>query len=187
MATSRICHFNARSILNKKSLLDNVLVSEDFDIVFVSETWCHEGVLSSELESAGRKDRRDTQSGRGGGVMILWRSEAYVHELHVPLPHACGIRTAGLNLVCVYLSPNASQWVKESTNLYINGLEPGAILVGDFNYPKIVWLSSSATGKAELAFVEATNAAGLTQVVDFPTHVAGNILDLIFTDDPELI
>jgi hypothetical protein len=57
--------------------------------------------------------------------------------------------------------------------------------VGDFfNLPSISWEEGRATGPAR-RLLEASEEAGLSQLVEFPTHRKGNLLDLILTDCPE--
>jgi hypothetical protein len=60
-------------------------------------------------------------------------------------------------------------------------------MVGDFNLPNIQWETGQARGKVDEELLEAIQAAGLDQLIDFPTHTRGNILDLILTNIPDRI
>jgi hypothetical protein len=60
-------------------------------------------------------------------------------------------------------------------------------LVGDFNLPDIQWEAGQAHAKVDAELLEAIQAAGLEQLIDFPTHTKGNILDLILTNIPDRI
>ena len=56
------------------------------------------------------------------------------------------------------------------------------MILGDFNSPDIDWLTfSSATAKSEL-LCDFTLDNNLVQLIQEPTHVHGNILDLIFSN-----
>jgi hypothetical protein len=50
--------------------------------------------------------------------------------------------------------------------------------------PDIDWAAGTARGRAK-ELLEAADDRLLEQLVAFPTHVHGNVLDLIFTDTPE--
>jgi len=68
----------------------------------------------------------------------------------------------------------------------INKAGPHSILVGDFNLPGINWRQGTATGRAQ-EFLAATENKFMEQLVDFPTQVKGNTLDLVLTNAGELI
>jgi hypothetical protein len=53
-------------------------------------------------------------------------------------------------------------------------------LIGDFNLPDVDWFEGTSS-----AVIEAADEAMLEQIVDFPTHIKGNCLDLILTNMPE--
>ena len=60
--------------------------------------------------------------------------------------------------------------------------------VGDFNAHHREWLASvsptNAHGRAALDF---PSISGCSQLVSSPTHRAGNCLDLVFTDAPDVV
>jgi endonuclease/exonuclease/phosphatase family metal-dependent hydrolase len=62
-----------------------------------------------------------------------------------------------------------------------------SVFLGDFNLPDIDWQAGTAGSRPSSAVVEAAAAAGLQQLVDFPTHTRGNVLDLILTNVPERV
>lgn len=71
---------------------------------------------------------------------------------------------------------------------------PEILLGGDFNLPHINWPECSPTKKAtkdEKDMIQLTYELGfelnLSQVINQPTHIAGNTLDLLFTNNPNLI
>ena len=61
-----------------------------------------------------------------------------------------------------------------------------SIIIGDINLPGIDWANHCADSKSS-DFFNAINDNFMTQMIDFPTHVKGNILDLLITDVPDTI
>jgi hypothetical protein len=66
----------------------------------------------------------------------------------------------------------------------ISNTRKNTIIIGDFNLPGIDWEEGRAAGAGK-RILDAATAAGMEQMVKFPTHNKGNILDLILTDRPE--
>ena len=93
------------------------------------------------------------------------------------------VQSDPLNVLLVYRSPNSSVENNLELASLVKNTKKNTIIIGDFNYPNINW--SSDVAGTQVPLVEAVNDRFLTQMVDFPTHVKGNILDLIFTDIPE--
>ena len=58
--------------------------------------------------------------------------------------------------------------------------------IGDFNFPSIDWSTFNSDNKTQI-FVDAVLDNDFTQLIDFPTHIRGNILDLALTNCPERI
>ena len=58
---------------------------------------------------------------------------------------------------------------------------PRCIFVGDFNCPDINWTSLTGSSTVSNMFCEFVFDCNLSQHVMVPTHVKGNILDLILT------
>ena len=52
-------------------------------------------------------------------------------------------------------------------------------LIGDFNLNKANWLLNTSTNSVEQAFLDEFVQAGLLQLINEPTHVKGNILDIL--------
>lgn len=65
-------------------------------------------------------------------------------------------------------------------------MKDGDILLGDINLPGIDWIKGTSDYKGG-PFFKAVQDNFLTQLVDFPTHKKGNILDLILSKSPEMI
>ena len=60
-------------------------------------------------------------------------------------------------------------------------------LVGDFNLNKANWLLNTSTNSIEQAFLDEFVQAGLVQLINEPTHIKGNILDIILTNSEQFI
>ena len=58
------------------------------------------------------------------------------------------------------------------------------IILGDFNAPDIDWLTLSADSGFSIQLCDLNN---LTQVITSSTHEHGNILDLVITNNEEII
>ena len=82
-----VLYTNARSIVNKMDELRAIVTIKNPDIVAITETWTNDIVNDEHLQLRGyeiieRKDRNDTERGRGGGILIyakqklnVWRGE----------------------------------------------------------------------------------------------------------------
>jgi len=84
----------------------------------------------------------------------------------------------------VYRPPNSTDMA--GLIKLIQNVAPNTILIGDFNLPGIDWQNGRAAGRAG-EFLEAAEEKFLEQLVDFPTHIKGNTLDLVLTNSSELV
>ena len=74
----------------------------------------------------------------------------------------------------------------ESLSELIRSVDKNSILIGDFNLPEIDWETGQAR-RASRKVIEAVEDKRLEQLVDFSTHIRGNVLDLLLTNIPEQI
>ena len=98
----------------------------------------------------------------------------------IRVPHLC----------CVYVPPNAPIDYHESLHRYLLHLASGPnqlIVLGDFNYPDICWSSMIGSTTISYLFCEAVFNANLSQLINVPMHVKGNILDLVLTSDEDMV
>ena len=65
-------------------------------------------------------------------------------------------------------------------------MDKNTILIGDVNLPDINWLDGTSTSRGR-RILETTLEEDLAQLVNFPTHVKGNILDLVLTNCPDKV
>ena len=61
------------------------------------------------------------------------------------------------------------------------------IIIGDLNFPEVDWETGHSRHSVDQLFLEMFSNLGLAQLIDKPTHIAGNILDLLLTDNPCLV
>ena len=89
-----------------------------------------------------------------------------------------------ITVYLVYRPPSApADSITELTEL-VKAAEKNSILIGDFNLPDMDWEGGVARGRTA-GLMEAIDDGFMEQMVDFPTQVKGNILDLIVTNIPE--
>jgi hypothetical protein len=82
--------FNARSLNNKLQELNSLLLSEQFDVLCITESWLHVStddstILNGSNYSLYRADRFVSQ--RGGGICVLLNNRK-VKGISIPLPSA---------------------------------------------------------------------------------------------------
>ena len=193
--------FNARSILPKMNYLKMYASNNNLDLIMITETWGRKAVNDAELALQGyRLFRRDREDRRGGGVAI------YCSESLRPGP--CGdvnlfgfdevvgctipLRNGeNLLVLCIYKAPNCTPDLCVSLNQLLKQVAWGSyssvVVAGDFNYPSVDWSKMMGAGDHSTDdFIEAVMCGGLYQHVLSPTR-GGNILDLIFSSDENLI
>ena len=194
----RILYSNVQSMNNKIGELRALIEIERPDVVVLTETWTNESVSDAFIHLKGyemvvRSDRRDTTGGRGGGIVIYtrgvhaWKEEeetSFNQCAHVKIKN----RKQVLNLYAVYRSPNSTtgndaelcQWIRSMPQ------NEAKLIVGDFNYPGIQWENGTTNARGR-DFYECCMDMFLIQHVHEETHRSGNILDLVFTSDGEMV
>ena len=190
---------NARSILNKIDELRMLVVEMKPEIVGITESWCYNEILDSELELQGyrlyREDRKDTFKGRGGGVLLYISDRISSVELdnisggngyNLKFCRIQGGSKKSMTVGIVYKSPNITEQNEKNMIEILGRIKDKYIVyMGDFNYPNINWESLNARGK-DYDFLKMTQDKFLTQHVDFPTRDK-NILDLVFSTEKNMV
>ena len=197
-------YFNARSVRSKLTDLHSLLYSKEGHLVVcITETWLSSEVTSGLLDpeskySIYRTDR--DRSFASGGVCILVDKRLNSSTINVNGGGqfntveivACRIKleTLVLNLSCIYFAPNLSlemfaNGINCLSTLYSN--DALHLTVGDFNLPNIDWstLTSPIDMKCSL-LLDLCQSSALCQLVSEPTR-ENNILDLVLTNDLQLI
>jgi len=214
--------FNARSLANKLHELQNCLKSSTPSIVCITETW-----LSSEVSDQSilggldyKTFRCDRSNKPGGGVLILTNNQQISSCIPVDLPE----KYKQLEIICIDLkgptvsyriitcyrkpAPDTNTSSLAETRLMVECLgelcmfDSSIILVGDFNFPNIVWQDGcpvrnnmdaenedavSAKNCSEL-FKQFVSRESLVQLVNEPTRYntyssTANTLDLVMSND----
>ena len=114
----KCCYFNARSINNKTNELHALLETYCYDLVFIVETWLTPNTQIAIICPRGYSIiRRDRQSKRGGGVLVLYRSHLPVLEVrnfeddsieYLCVDLVCNKKTPS-RFLCCYIAPDFSR------------------------------------------------------------------------------
>lgn len=195
-------YFNARSIRNKLNSFYNLIYSNVFNIVLITETWLCHNLSDGLLDPKGRFSifRRDRIcDSPSGGVCILVDINIQCNEIILSNTAfkqveiiACSIRVNVRNilLVCCYIPPSLH---RDQFNVVFDCLksicthDDITVITGDFNVSGIDWLSKVFPNdyKSRMLFDFYTDC-GLTQIINEPTRL-NNFLDLLFVSDPLVI
>ena len=190
----RILYLNCRSLVNKVHEIQILAEVIETDVILLTETWAHPEINDQELKIANfnivaREDRKDTQKGRGGGVVIYVNSRLNLEVIkeisnNIKSTQICGIKLRGVELYNIYRSPNQDR--QEDTKLFefLANRRKDCIIIGDFNYPQVDWNTLTTTSDHEhlASFMEASQDSYLTQIIKQSTHEGGNTLDLVLTN-----
>ena len=173
----------------------SLLEDEDLDIAAITETWMisQHSHITAELRDIGYNIyhfNRDVK--KGGGVALIFRntfklisgktfSSDYFECILVTIACDTGRK---LNVLVVYryseLPPAffLTEFYKILENVFINFRN--VIILGDFNLHVNEKLSPTI-----LKFHDMLASFSLTQIIESPTHILGNTLDLVIHDFTE--
>lgn len=189
-----VLNVNARSICNKSSLLEAVLMEHEPDIVIVTETWLNKSIESADFlppnYTACRKDR----GSRGGGVAIVYKTSMVFVEISSPPELECIVGTTeigGLHfvIVAVYRPPGTTEEYMLLLNDFLlekfGNSNCKIIMAGDFNLPHIdfVYYREGQNDRAmSRVLLNLAFSLDLTQIVTHTrTYELGeSLLDLVF-------
>lgn len=185
----RILNINARSIINKTTELEGILLTHDPHVTILTETWLHSDICDEDLVPNSYKVYRRDRPSLGGGVAIILKTEIPVLILEQIEDHeslCIEINSFGNKLIifAVYRSPSSSP--DFLPKLYDNAIKYSknrVIIAGDFNLPNINWSKLSSPCQTDHTVFEMMLACNLAQAVNTPTRVQSNtssILDLVF-------
>ena len=196
--------FNSRSLVNKLSFLKILLCTNNFDFVFVTETWLKSCYTNSFITNISGYEimRCDRSKERGGGVAVLYSREVSnkISVIEANVRDSDPFELLALDyhyssnmsarFVCLYLSPDNAKNVdvvvsllKILQKLYTAN---NFYVLGDFNFSSIDWKNPHLSLQKPCAkkFINFLNNNNLSQLVSSPTHELGNVLDLILTSSP---
>ena len=95
-----------------------------------------------------------------------------------------------LLLCTVYVPPNASMEYVTSLCSYMLTMSRSSdnlVVVGDFNFPDICWSTLCSSSPSSTRFCDGVFDCNLTQLVTAPTHIMGNLLDLVLVSGADSI
>ena len=87
-------------------------------------------------------------------------------------------------ICCIYMPPESSLSYVSSVVYFLTKLSSSfskCIFVGDFNFPDIDWSALTGSSSQSICFCNFVFDCNLAQHVSEPTHVKGNMLDLVLT------
>ena len=153
-----------------------------------------EFIFDKEILPSGYSIWRKDRTSRGGGVLAATACHLSAHLLSSPSDlEVLTLQLFSHNpiVICVvYISPSSTETYWISLLDYLRSLihsDAPTFIVGDFNCPDIDWQMLSASSRISSLLCEFVFDMHLTQVVDRPTHVRGNILDLIISNSADRI
>ena len=192
-----IMYTNAQSLVNKIDELRVLVNINSPDIVIISEAWTNESISNEYLSIGGydiieRKDRNDTDKGRGGGLMMYVKKEMFAWKEDCTTTfNQCGAikvkcKNNDAQIFAVYRSPNSIKTNDDELCDWIREMRGTFIIIGDFNFPDIRWHSGCAGAKGR-RFMETMKDRFLHQHVELETHNSGNVLDLIISNNEDSV
>ena len=194
----KILYTNVQSVFNKLNELAAYATEVQPDFILLTETWCNQDMTNAaltipnyQLEIDLRRDREDTTQGIGGGLLVYTRLGIKISPCdsfkNIDFNQYCAftvpskIRTENVTIVLIYRPPNRNKENLENLIQIVKNLPKNSILIGDINLPHIDW-QSGKTDSRGASFYNAVVEQELEQLVSFPTHNKGNILDLLVTN-----
>ena len=92
-------------------------------------------------------------------------------------------------LCVVYLPPNPTLIEVQLLRDHLSQLQPSCniLLLADFNLPDINWDTLSSKSNTSDAFCNMVFDLNLSQLIICPTHIHGNLLDLLLTTNDDLV
>ena len=154
-----------------------------------TETWLTDSISDFEILPTKFSIFRKDRSSRGGGVLIAVDASLPCSIISSPSTLEVITVSIGIHLpviLCtVYVPPNSTDDYQVSLLNYLTELSSSSahvIIVGDFNLPDINWSSLTGMSSSSKLFCEFVFDNNLIQHVDSPTHVKGNILDIVLSN-----
>ena len=193
-----VCFLNARSIKNKLVYLNNFVQNSTYDIIFIVETWLNDNVKDSLICPTGYDIiRRDRKSKRGGGLLVLFKSQYTIIEIreteNTPIEYMCvdvihANTNQTLRFFCSYVPPDISR-DRDNIKILCSSVLKHKLnsqlfyLIGDFNMPFISWPTLNSSNNCGNLFLDFCAENCLKQQVSEPTTTCGSLLDLALCDE----
>ena len=192
----KILSFNARSLRNKINELRCIVLTENIDVIAVTETYIDtvNNDLIYEYNIEGFKlFNKDRVNRRGGGVALFiatWLHPVDITPHDTNIEHVC-VRVTGdeltLNLSVTYRPPGQTQELdNEMYRVLQQTLRNESVILGDFNLPHIDWQTLHGVESESHKMIEFLEDNFLHQLVTEPTR-ENNILDLVIASQAHLL
>jgi len=169
-----------------------MIYSHDYDIVAITETWLSSNIFDSEILPTGFAIYRKDRGSRGGGVLLAVRDD--ITSKILPSPANIEMLTVKVELpqtlifCVVYLTPNPTVSLIQSLSSHLHQFQSSnVVLLGDYNLPEINWDTLCGNSAVADAFCDTCFEHNLSQLISCPTHIHGNTLDLILTNNDDLV
>jgi hypothetical protein len=196
--TITVLYTNAQSIGSKIDELKAITQELEPDIILLTETWRNNSVgnaaLSLEnykLETELRKDRCDTANGVGGGLLVYSRDNLQIlpsdltdRNFNQFCSFTIATKSEKLNVILIYRPPSSGQNSLTELCEIVRKADNNTVIIGDFNLPGTDWANERSDLKGR-ELLDTVQEEGFEQLVSFPTHTKGNILDLVLSNCPE--
>ncbi|XP_073188209.1 uncharacterized protein [Lepidochelys kempii] len=188
---------NAQSLGNKQGELEVLVMSRNYDVIGITETWWDNSYDWSTVMDGYKLFRKDRQGRKGGGVALYVREQYDCSELRYETAEKPECLWIKFRSVCnksdvvvgvCYRPPDQGDEVDEAffRQLTEATRSHALILMGDFNFPDICWESNTAVHRQSRKFLESVGDNFLAQVLEEPTR-GGAFLDLLLTNRVELV
>ena len=186
------------------------------DVIVLNETWLKPSIKNKEIIPGNhykifRNDRSpdshpiDPQNPNkfkrnGGGVMIAVKEglnlnpklvkvtcKAEVLSVELTLPNKKKICISTLYRVGTLGRDNFSRIQEYYNEMYRRCKYKQIYIIGDLNLESVNWNSYSSSNAIQSLVLELFQDLGLTQLINTPTHIHKNILDILLTDSPHIV
>ena len=154
------------------------------DVVAITETWLHQGIMDTEiLDSSYVIFRRDRQQGqRGGGVLLCLKSDFLsvrrrdleMDEVEAVVCEISDINNSKMIIAVFYRPPNMdSGYLQNVVNIFYKIYQSGTniFILGDFNFPSINWSNYSSSSNFDSIFIECPYDCFWSQLINVPTRM----------------
>jgi endonuclease/exonuclease/phosphatase family metal-dependent hydrolase len=179
----------------KKSIKDHEIIEDKVYKIFRTDR----SILSHPPDRANSKKFRKN----GGGVLIAVRDDIEATSKRISLSH-------GAETLAVEVDNNGSKFIfctcyrvgtlgpenhgvfeKSLLSFYKTKKPKKVIVIGDFNLSSVSWPYDPevnvVSNSTEQLFLDTFSNLGLTQKIEEATHTKGRILDLLLTNDIQLL
>ena len=181
--------WNARSLVNKLNHFQSFVYCHDFQIVAITESWLKPYILDNEILPTGYNIFRNDRSSRGGGVMLAVKDTITSkliakHNSLEAIIVSVLCNKKDITICLLYVPPDSNQSHHETLLEFMSTLSchDHLLILGDVNLPDVDWENYQGQTDFSSQFCDKIFELNLEQLVNKPTHINGNILDVVLTN-----